>query len=127
MKTELKVWKGEIPLKNLYTAGLAGNEFFRVLKEQGEFLGSFCRDCELTYVPARYFCERCFANLQGHWRTFSGEGKLVSWTQCYISLDGRKLKKPVAVGAVQLDGASTTLIHYLKLPQGQLRIGAKVK
>ncbi|MBI4054922.1 MAG: Zn-ribbon domain-containing OB-fold protein [Elusimicrobia bacterium] len=120
-------WKGELPLQNLYTAGIAGNEFFRVLKERGELLGAFCQQCEYGYVPARSFCERCFADLSGTFKTVSSEGVLLAWTQCHRDRTGKTLKKPVWLGAVRLQGSSSALIHILKVPPQELHAGRFVR
>lgn len=125
--TKTLAWKGEIPLKHLYTAGLAGSDFLKTLKEKGEITGTFCEHCERVYVPARYFCEKCFAQIGGNIRTLPLEGKLVSWTQSHLDLKGRRLKKPVLAGAVRLDGASTVLIHFLKTDPSKLEVGQRFK
>jgi len=51
------------PVKNIYTAGVAGQRFFEELKENGKIYGSKCEKCGLTYVPARIYCEKCFNHL----------------------------------------------------------------
>ena len=38
---------------------------------------------------------------------------MVSYTVCYVDLDGARLRRPVALGLVQLEGATTLFLHYL--------------
>ncbi|MBI4056757.1 MAG: Zn-ribbon domain-containing OB-fold protein [Elusimicrobia bacterium] len=125
-KQKPMVLKGQLPLKNLYTAGLAGNDFLHALKK-GEILSSACHACGTTYVPARYFCERCFENISQNYKSVSPQGELVSWTGCYVGLNGKRSSTPAVVGAIRLYGASTVFVHFLKVPKANLRTGLKVQ
>jgi len=60
---EIRRWDGDMPVRHRYTPGVAGDAFFTALKDRGVLLGSRCEHCSYTYVPARLFCERCFAEL----------------------------------------------------------------
>jgi uncharacterized protein len=110
--TVRRAWPGEIPLTSLYTAGTGGQIFFRALKTQGKLIGTRCHPCEQIYLPARSFCERCFAELKEQVEV-KRTGRLVSYTVCYVDHDGARLRHPVALGLVQLDGATTFFLHYL--------------
>ncbi|MGH9788172.1 MAG: Zn-ribbon domain-containing OB-fold protein, partial [Candidatus Acidiferrales bacterium] len=119
---------GEIPLQSLYTAGLGGQIFFKALKERGEFVGTRCQPCQQVYVPARAFCERCFAELTEQ-VTVKSEGSLMSFTFSHYDRDGRRTETPQALALVQLDGATTVLLHrLLKVSDpAKVRIGARVR
>jgi uncharacterized OB-fold protein len=117
---------GEIPLRSLYTAGIAGEGFLRALKERGVLLASPCRACREVYVPARIFCERCFAELTERVEVGPG-GRVLAVTFVSLGMEGEPLPEPVAVAAVRLDGATTSLVHRLRAAPGQARIGTKVK
>jgi uncharacterized OB-fold protein len=108
----IKKWPAEIPIQSQYTAGVAGQMFFSVLKERGELVGSRCPECAQVYVPARLFCERCFAELTGQ-VAVGPEGILKSFTFSYLSRDGASLESPVALALVALDGATTCMLHRL--------------
>ncbi len=56
-------WRGDLPITSRYSAGIAGERFFRAIKDEARFLGTRCEACDLVYVPATIFCERCFAEL----------------------------------------------------------------
>lgn len=122
----LTSWRGDMPVTNLYTAGIAGEEFFRALKDKGEIQGTRCNRCEVTYVPARMFCERCFAELR-EYLTVANQGELISFTVCHVDLDGRRLDAPIPVCAVKLQGADTVMIHRLDPKLRAPRIGMKVQ
>jgi hypothetical protein len=125
---ETRVWRGGIPLESRYTAGIGGQVFFQALKERGELVGTRCAACKQVYVPARAFCERCFAELTEEVKV-SPEGTLVSFTFSAYDRDANRLVEPVALALVKLDGATTTMLHRLlrvTSPE-QVRIGARVK
>jgi len=58
-----KAWLGSLPVTSRYTFGVAGERFFRAIKDQGKILGTHCAKCNHIYVPAVIFCERCLSDL----------------------------------------------------------------
>ncbi len=122
----IRLRPGTIPVSHRYTAGVAGQRFFRALADRGVFLATRCAPCAVTYCPARAFCERCMAAL--HEEVEVGpEGTLASFTVVRLGLDGRRLAKPVTVGAIRLRGADTVLVHRVGGDPGSLAIGATVE
>jgi hypothetical protein len=109
---EAKAWYGELPVESLYTAGIAGEKFFRTLQEKGVFLGTKCNKCNMVYVPPKIYCERCFEKLD-EWTEVADCGTLESFTHVHIGLDGKKLEKPEIIGLINLDGATTNIIHRI--------------
>lgn len=105
-------WPGSIPLQSLYTAGTGGQIFFEALKQRGQFIGTRCRPCAQVYLPARSFCERCFDELSESVEV-KRTGQLVSYTICYVDNDHNAVRRPVALGLVKLDGATTVFLHRL--------------
>jgi uncharacterized OB-fold protein len=116
---------GGMPVAFHYTPGVGNAAFFEALRDRGVFLGSRCGSCEVTYVPARIFCERCFAELSPDTEVGPG-GTLESFTVGRVGIDGEPLEEPVAVGLVRLDGADTVLMHRL-IGAGPWSIGARVQ
>jgi uncharacterized protein len=125
---EQRAWPGEIPLTSLYTAGTGGQIFFRALKTQGKLIGTRCVPCEQIYLPARSFCERCFAELKEQMEV-KRTGRLVSYTVCYVDHDGARLRRPVGLALVQLEGATTVMLHRLLDVSGptEVKIGCRVE
>jgi uncharacterized OB-fold protein len=111
-KGQFGKWRGEIPIQSLYTAGAGGQIFFKALKERGEIVGTRCAPCSQVYVPARRFCERCFAELTEQVKV-EPEGIIESFSYSYVDRTGKRLKHPVASVLVQLDGATTVMLHRL--------------
>lgn len=123
-----RVWRGEIPITSLYTAGVAGQIFLEALKERGELVGTRCAACRQVYVPSRMFCERCFAELTEKVQV-KPEGSIQSFTFSYVDHDEKRLKAPLVLALVQLDGATALFLHRLLhvTEPSQVLIGARVK
>jgi uncharacterized OB-fold protein len=79
----------------------------------------------VTYLPARIFCERCFAALEPGVEC-GPRGTLESFTVGHVGIDDEPLTEPVAVGLVRLDGADTVLMHRL-LGDGPWEIGIRIE
>jgi uncharacterized OB-fold protein len=105
-------WRGEIPLTSVYTPGTGGQIFFRALKTQGKLIATRCGSCRQVYLPARTFCERCFAELEERVEV-KPMGRLVSYTICHVDHEGARLERPEAWALVQLEGATTVILHRL--------------
>lgn len=115
---------GGLPVGFRYTPGVANTAFLEALRDRGVLLGSRCDACGVTYLPARLFCERCFAELSADVEC-GPEGELVSWTVGHVGIDEEPLDRPVTVGLVKLDGADTVLMHRLDVEEPQ--IGMRVR
>lgn len=115
------------PVKNVYTAGVAGQRFFEELKENGKIFGSRCEQCALTYVPARIYCEKCFASLdEKNWLDLGTEGILYSYTMLYRAKNGEPKEEPAILAAIRM--ADGLLVHRLgECREQDLAIGQPVK
>jgi uncharacterized OB-fold protein len=114
-----------MPVAFHYTAGVGNTAFLEALHDRGVFLGARCDGCEVTYLPARIFCERCFAAL-GPGVGCGPGGTLESFTVARVDVDDRPLDQPRPVGLVRLDGADTVLLHRL-LGSATWTIGMRVE
>lgn len=116
---------GGLPVAFHYTPGVGNTAFFEALRDRGALLGSRCTSCEVTYLPARIFCERCFTELAADAECGPG-GTLESFTVGHVGIDGEPLDAPAQIGLVKLDGADTVLMHLL-IGEGSWEIGARVE
>ena len=125
---EQRRWPGTIPLTSFYTAGTGGQIFFRALKTRGKLIATRCSPCEQVYLPARSFCERCFAELTEQVEV-KRTGRLVSYTISYVDHDGARLRRPLALGLVQLEGTTTLMLHRLLGVNDptEVKIGSKIE
>jgi uncharacterized OB-fold protein len=127
LPADVRRWPGDLPVRHRYTPGVAGEVFFTALRDRAVLLGSRCEECDYTYVPARLFCERCFAELAADVEVGS-EGTLVSFTIGFVGVGGEPLDVPVTLGLVQLDGADAVLLHHLlEVGDRPLEIGERVE
>jgi uncharacterized OB-fold protein len=115
---------GGMPVGFHYTPGVGNTVFFEALRDRGVLLGSHCGACGFTYIPARIFCERCFAELEPDTECGPG-GSLESFTVGHVDIDGEPLDGPITIGLVRLDRADTVLMHRL-LGGGSWEIGMRV-
>ena len=123
---QVRRWPGDFPVAHRYTPGVAGEAFLTALRDRGALLGSRCERCAYTYVPARLFCERCFAELAADVELGPG-GTLVSFTIGFVGVDGDPLDRPITLGLVRLDGADAVLLHHVLEPGDRpLEIGERV-
>jgi uncharacterized OB-fold protein len=118
-------WQGDLPVMNRYTYGLAGERFFRTIKEEAKIMGTHCPNCDRTYVPAAAFCERCLGKLD-EWVDVGTIGDIVTYTFLNVGLDGTPLAKPEIIAFIRL--ADGGIIHHLgEIEPEQVEIGLLVK
>lgn len=124
---EIRYWPGDMPVEHRYTPGVAGEVFFTALRDRGVLLGSRCEHCSYTYVPARLFCERCFAELSAD-AEVGPRGVVVSFTIGFVGIEGEPLEEPETFALVKLDGADAVLLHrVLDVGDEPLEIGERVE
>ena len=118
-------WRGNLPVTNRYTFGLAGERFFRAIKEEGRIMGSICHHCVITYVPAAAFCERCL-NPIDDWVDAGASGEVHSFTILYVNYDGSPRETPELIGFIRLgDGG---LVHRIsEISVEEISIGMPVE
>ena len=81
-------------------------------KEEGKILGTICPECDLTYVPPRLYCERCFAQLD-EWVDVPSIGHVHTFTILHVDLNGERLTEPRVLAFIRLDGADGGLVHFV--------------
>ena len=124
---EIRYWPGDMPVEHRYTPGVAGEVFFTALRDRGVLLGSRCEHCSYTYVPARLFCERCFAELSAD-AEVGPRGVVVSFTIGFVGIEGEPLEEPETFALVKLDGADAVLLHrVLDVGDEPLELGERVE
>jgi uncharacterized OB-fold protein len=106
-----RAWFGNLPVTSRYTFGLAGERFFRALKDEGVIMGSKCPKCARTYVPATIFCERCLSELE-EWVDLGTVGTLHTFTVLHVDYDGSHKEEPEIIGFISFgDGG---IIHRIE-------------
>lgn len=106
-------WRGTMPVQFLYTAGVAGERFFRTLRRRGKFAVTRCAECEITYLPPRLYCERCFVDLSETWAEVAPAGRVHTFTVVHLDREGRRLTTPEIVAFVRIDNTDGGLAGRL--------------
>ncbi len=120
-------WSDNIPTKYLYSYGIAGERFFREIKDKGRLMGAKCKSCGTIYLPPRLYCEECFGKLE-EWTPIEPEGKVHAFTLAHRALNGTKLKVPETVALIRFQGVKGGLIHKLgNMGKKHVTIGTSVK
>ena len=124
---EARAWRGSIPITSRYTVGIAGERFFRELKDNARFLGTHCPSCDITYLPPLLYCEQCFAKLDD-WVEVKPTGTVHTYTILHLALDGSPLEKLEILAFVVLDGSDGGLVHRLgEVDPDEVEIGMRVE
>ncbi|MFQ6107492.1 MAG: Zn-ribbon domain-containing OB-fold protein [Thermoplasmata archaeon] len=126
MRDKFARWYGDMEAQYIYTAGIAGERFFRELRDNGKLVGTLCAKCDVTYVPPRMYCERCFAELD-QWKNLPLEGEVVAHTIVHIDIDEKKLDRPRVIGFVRIDGTQGGLVHYINAEKSPVANGTRVR
>ncbi|MBI5481117.1 MAG: Zn-ribbon domain-containing OB-fold protein [Deltaproteobacteria bacterium] len=113
-----------------YASGEAMERFCAALCER-RIEALQCDGCGRRYLPPRPMCGNCRLRLS-RWVPVADEGTLVAWTVVHVPiLDGRtgELRPaPYGMGLIRLDGADTTLNHFLaEANPARLALGLRVR
>jgi len=119
-------WTDSIPLEYHYTAGVAGEEFRRELRDNGRFLVSKCSKCKSTYLPARMYCPDCFTEMKDQF-PIDKPGYVYSFTSVNRNRSGSDTDWPITVGLMKFEGIKGGIVHLLDADDpDQISIGMKV-
>jgi uncharacterized OB-fold protein len=118
-------WVGDLPVSSRYTFGIGGERFFRAIKDEGKILGANCPACDITYVPARIFCERCMAELD-EWQDVGTGGVVYTFTLLFVDKDGLRLDEPEIIAFIRMgDGG---LVHRIaEIEPEEVEFGMQVE
>jgi len=105
-------WIGHMEADYVYTLGVAGERFFNEIKENGKIMGAKCPKCNITYVPPRMYCEKCFEKLE-EWVDIGKRGIIHTFTIATIDINGEKLKKPTIYALIKFNSAHGGIIHKI--------------
>ncbi len=122
-------WRGNMQADYFYPAGVAGDKFFKHLKEKDSLLATYCKPCNKVLFPARLYCEDCFAEIpDSDWREVPAAGIVRLFTIATLDAHGDKMDNPKVMALIdidQTDGAMLGMINMVDLNKDYC--GAKVK
>jgi len=114
--------------KYAWSAGEAMSRFLEEL-QQGRLIARTCSGCERILFPPRMFCEECFRPTDA-WTYVRDTGTIETFSVSYLDKDAKRIRDPILVGVVSLDGASPKMgmMHYFgEMTKDEIRIGMRVK
>ncbi|MFA5794016.1 MAG: Zn-ribbon domain-containing OB-fold protein [Candidatus Brocadiia bacterium] len=123
----VKRWSGKMEVSYIYTTGVAGQRFFKELKEKESILGTECKKCKLVYLPPRLYCERCFSRLDT-WKKAPSKGTIYSYAVTHVDLNGEPANRPVITALINFKGFHGGLVHKIEeIAPDEVKIGMVVK
>ncbi len=84
-----------------HTKSLAN--YWRKMPQWYRLEGVACESCGETFFPIRSICPNCRRGGELKPFTFSGKGKIYSYTTIYAPPEGFELEKPYALGIIDLE------------------------
>ncbi|MEM4554417.1 MAG: Zn-ribbon domain-containing OB-fold protein [Candidatus Anstonellaceae archaeon] len=76
---------------------------WRRIPERYRLVGTYCRNCQTSYFPARKLCPKCRRKGKIESRQFSGKGKIYSFTEVTAGPAGFEKQVPYILAIVELD------------------------
>ena len=88
-------WRGDMQADYFYPSGIAGDKFFKHIKQNDTFLATKCPKCEMTLFPPRLYCEDCFEEISdSNWLEIPATGTIRLFTIAKINAQGKKMETP---------------------------------
>ncbi len=123
---EPMVFKSGINVPYAWWTGETAERFFLALRDDKKIMGTGCPVCEKVFVPPRKACPLCFHENMA-WVEVSSAGVLESFTIVKRQLASLPRKAPVVFGLIKLDGADTSILHYIEYSGHEdIKIGMRV-
>ena len=109
-------WEGNMQADYFYSAGVAGDKFFKTLIKKGKFLASPCPRCEMVLFPARMYCEDCFVEIpEDDWVEVAPKGWVRLWTYVMINAHGEKMEEPRLMALIDIEDTDGSILGELKI------------
>jgi uncharacterized OB-fold protein len=90
-----------------------------------KLMGTKCKKCGEIYFPPRADCTKCMSN-DMEWRSYSGKGKLVTFTTIHAAPTGFDDIAPYTIGVVDLQEGGRLLAWVEGVKPEELRIGMEL-
>lgn len=109
-----------------YIHSYAEDSPFFIGLSEGRLRGSECTRCRYKYATPRAYCMECGKKTK--WIDVPLEGRVHSWTTCYLGSEAFLKETPFNLVLVEFDGINTLLLSRLiGASQDELRVGMKIR
>ena len=109
-------WRGNMQADYIYPSGVAGDKFFKHLKEKDTFLATKCKKCGKVFFPPRLYCEDCFVEIpEEDWLEVPATGTVRLFTVATINTLGKKMEKPKVIALIDIDKTDGATLGIIKI------------
>jgi uncharacterized OB-fold protein len=116
-----RAWHGDIPIGHKYTMGVAGEEFYKRLRDKGHITATLHEGNDTPSLPPRLYDTDTFARVEKWVKV--GPGGTVDTFTVYGEGDDRRV-----LALVRVDGADGGLVHWIGgCDADEVEIGMRVK
>lgn len=100
---------------------------WRRYKERYRLLGTKCEKCNNIFFPMREICPNCRRDGKPVPITFSGAGKVFTYTVIHVAPEGFKGYTPYLIGVIQLNEGPKVTSQIVDCPIDTVSIGMPVE
>ncbi|MBE0430488.1 MAG: Zn-ribbon domain-containing OB-fold protein [Dehalococcoidia bacterium] len=127
----IKVHSGAVEVPYDWHCGPYWSRFFRGLRDEKKIYATKCPSCGRVYIPPREVCGPCFARMD-EWVEVGPEGVIEMFTVVRLPYTNPSTGEPLSVPYtdvyVRLDGADTSLMHWLdETDEKKIAVGMRVR
>jgi uncharacterized OB-fold protein len=100
---------------------------WRRIPNRYRLVGSHCENCGADFFPPRKICPNCGRKTKMVEKTFSGYGRIYSYTIVRTPTEEHKENAPYVLAIVQLDEGPKLTAQIIKSNNKEIKIGSRVK
>jgi uncharacterized OB-fold protein len=106
---DARAWHGDIPMGHKYTMGVAGEEFYKRLRDKGEITATLHEGNDTPTLPPRLFDTDTFAPVD-KWVKVGPGGTVETFTVYGEGVEGKDQR---VLAVIRVDGADGGLVHWI--------------
>jgi uncharacterized OB-fold protein len=99
---------------------------WRRIPERYRLMGSTCTTCQAKYFPKRNVCPKCRRKGKTEDFTFSGKGKIYSFTQIDVPPAGFEDQVPYVLAIIELDEGARVTGQVVDCRASNVKLGDRV-
>ena len=100
---------------------------WRRIPERYRLEGTKCKTCNSVYFPKREVCPKCRSKGVLEKFTFSGKGKIYSFTKVHVPPKGFEDQSPYSLAIVELEEGARLTAQIIDSDDKKIKIGAPVE